>query len=308
MSQGPIVSGFKILLANVCFVVYCVTVVYPFFSKNVQLGEITQTWRYEAAPLHYVLLFYSAFWVYLCFIARHILKVQYIRTIVYSISFVVTFLACHGLMLIRGHFALFETVIGIPLGGIFLCLLLFWAFKKDIQDKLSPFQKKEDVFVQKLLSYFTLIAVPVLLISFAFNVLNDGTSSEKEEKTPITSQVKEEKISIPDVPLTAGCEYLSGLLKKASENIDFSSSAALDKVAEAYQSEFQKKELYGKIELNKLTTDYAEYHLYRNKIVWLIFRFEKKGKCTPNSRNCFFSVMHAKNPCVQYVTAKPEKK
>ena len=177
MSQGPIVSGFKILLANVCFVIYCAVVVYPFFSKNAQPSEISQVWRYEAAPLHYAFLFYSAFWIYLCFIARHILKVQYIRTIVYPVSFIVTFLACHGLMLIRGRFALLETVIGIPSGGIFLCLLLFWSFKKDLQDKLSLFQKKEDKFVQNLLSFFTLIAVPVLLISFAFNALNDGTSS-----------------------------------------------------------------------------------------------------------------------------------
>ena len=233
--------------------------------KNAPISELSRTWRYESAQLHYALLFYSAFWIYLCIISKYVLNIRYMRSIIYPFCFIVIFFAFHGVAMIWGRVVLWGMVVSIPLGLVALGFVFFISLKKDIQDKLSPLQKKNDEFERKSLYIITLFLVPVLLISFTFYALKDEISEQPENKIESPSpREKTEVVSAPEVPLTAGCEYLSGLLKTAAGNVKIASSDTLKKVAETYQSEFQKKEVYGKIELHQLKADSAEFYLYKN--------------------------------------------
>ena len=258
-------------------------------------------WKYEAAPVHYALLFYPALWAYLYFTARHILKVRSLRTIVYPLFFLVFFAALYAVFMIWGSLVLWSLPVSVPVGILVLIGIIVFSLKQDIREKVSPLKAEDLEFEQKGLELIALIVVPVLLTALAFSAL----AKKDTAAVPAAEPKKEKAVSAPvrEIPLTAGCEYLSGLLEQAAANVQIRADDSEEQIVSAYQNEFQKQDIYGKIELHRSDQNSGAFYLYRDKFVWLIFTFEKKGKCEAGTSNCFWSFSHSKNPCIQYVTA-----
>ncbi|MBO4520999.1 MAG: hypothetical protein J5787_07325 [Alphaproteobacteria bacterium] len=293
-------AGFKILLASVCLIVYFCTVVFPFFMKD-DFFINGLTWK-DSSSFYYALVFYPAFWGYLCVVIRNILKVKSIRIPVYAVCFVVVFLACHAAALIWGDTVLWLMMLTVPLGLIGLLLILMWATKQDLKDRFSleKDEKPADAFDQNLLNVVCFFLLPCFLIGILVTA-----AADREEKagTVVAKEVKK----ISSRQMLDGCSYFSGLIKTANATVKIKETDPLEEIVKAYQNEFQNKDVYGKVELHQSDRDRGEFYVYNDNIVWLIFTFEKKGDCVPDSQNCFFSLMYGKEPCVQYITAEDQR-
>lgn len=304
-------SALKIVIASVLYILYYAIVVFPFLSDNLLTNGVIGKWKSDAALIRYALLFCPALWVYLCVIVRNILNVRYLRSIVYPFLFLMFFAVSYAVLLIWGTSVLWSMLLTVPVGVIVFFVLILMSFKQDIRDKAISLKEDNLHSLQQGLNIIAYYIVPCVLAAFVFFATAGKTAVKAEEKTEAQAEEKTEAQAVPsdaisEIPLAEGCGYVSGLLRKAAEKINLNADDSLEKIAAAYQDEFRKKEIYGRIELNRSESDTAEFYLYRDKIVWLILTFEKKGRCERDSRNCFWSLAYGKDPCVRYVTADKE--
>ena len=85
-------ANITVLSATIIVIIYLLTIVWSFFGVNGPQSEASDTWAYALAPLHFALILFPAILIYAFIFAKNILKVKYIRWIVYPACFVAFYL------------------------------------------------------------------------------------------------------------------------------------------------------------------------------------------------------------------------
>lgn len=326
MRENSLKAGFKILVATGCLILYCLIVVYPYWEKNASIRTALGIWKGTREQTVYAILFYPAFWWYLRTVACHILYVRYIRLLIYPVCYLTVFAGIHGVLLIR-DFPIVAgiTALTVPAGVIGLAFVLFFGLKQDIKARFISERKQQQdiIFDRQLFDVVVYIVLPCLLAGFAVYSVNADLPAEQEtvtesreketipdrtenrgETAPVEKKTKKESRGFS---FSNGCDYFTGVMREASKKVEIGAEDSLEQIAKAYETEFKKEDVYGKIELHDVKPDYAEFRLWQKGVVWLIFRFEKKGVCSPDSENCSFSLLYGKDPCTQYAVAKTKQ-
>ena len=326
MRENTLKAGFKIIIASVCFILYSLLIVYPYWEKNASFRAAFGIWNNMGAQIVYAVLFYPAFWWYLRTLARHVLFVQYFKILAYPLCFLIVWAGFHGVFLIRD----LPVVIGmatvtVPLGVVGLIIALLWGMKQDIQLKFFSEKTRQEKleFNKQLFDLLTVILLPCLLVFFAVYSIRADIGMEKRlaEQKKVAAETEQDVAQSNEQPVekktkkefrgfsfSNGCDYFTGVMREASERVEIGENDSPEQIAKAYETEFKKEDVYGKIELHDIKPEYAEFYLWQKGVVWLIFRFEKKGVCLPDSQNCSFSLLHGKDPCTQYAVIKAKQK
>ena len=128
---------------------YCNT---DFFTYASPPNEATSIWKFSSAPLVFALLFYPAFWVWSYFVVKNIFDVRYLRTLIYTIVYIVTFASIHILFFIFSAVILWVMLLTIPIGIILLVLLILASIIFDIKDfsKKDSFEQKDNSLAKKI--------------------------------------------------------------------------------------------------------------------------------------------------------------
>lgn len=141
-----------ILIATLIYILYVAFVVMPFFIYASPPNEATIIWKFSSAPLVFALLFYPAFWVWSYFVVKNIFDVRYLRTLIYTIVYIVTFASIHILFFIFSAVILWGMLLTIPIGIILLVLLILASIIFDIKDfsKKDSFEQKDNSLAKKI--------------------------------------------------------------------------------------------------------------------------------------------------------------
>lgn len=145
-------SSKTILWATLVYILYVAFIVMPFFMYASPPNEATSVWKFPSAPLVFALLFYPAFWGWSYFVVKNIFDVRYLRTLIYTIVFIVAFASIHVLFFIFSAVILWGMILTIPVGIILLVLLILASIIFDIKDfaKKDSFEQKDNSLAKKI--------------------------------------------------------------------------------------------------------------------------------------------------------------
>jgi len=135
----------KILVSTILFILYISFVAFPFLAANQPPNEATSQWAYSAAPLHYALLYFPAFALYVYSICKNILDIQHIRWLIYPIIFIVLFVGAHMLFFVFSMIILWFCILTIPLGLAALIILEVFAIHLDIKNSHKNAENKNKI-------------------------------------------------------------------------------------------------------------------------------------------------------------------
>lgn len=153
-------SSKTILWATLVYILYVAFIVMPFFMYASPPNEATSVWKFPSAPLVFALLFYPAFWGWSYFVVKNIFDVRYLRTLIYTIVFIVAFASIHVLFFIFSAVILWGMILTIPVGIILLVLLILASIIFDIKD----FSKKDSLKDNSLAKKIAVITVCYVII------------------------------------------------------------------------------------------------------------------------------------------------
>ena len=69
-------ASVSIIISTVLFVLYVVFIAFPFLATNQPPNESTSKWAYDYAPVHYAMIYFPAFALYVYSILKNILNLQ----------------------------------------------------------------------------------------------------------------------------------------------------------------------------------------------------------------------------------------
>lgn len=127
-------SSKTIFIATLVYIFYVAFIVMPFFWYVSPPNEATSVWKFQAAPLFFALLFYPAFWLWSYSVVKNIFDVRYLRTLIYTIVYIITFASIHLLFFIFSAVILWCLLLTLPIGIILLVILISVSIIFDIKD------------------------------------------------------------------------------------------------------------------------------------------------------------------------------
>lgn len=274
-------------MISVIFFIYVFLVVIPFLKLNLPATEIDLEWRYEYAPFVYALLFYPAVWLWCYVIAKNILNVKYIRTIIYSLIYIIAFITAHMIFFIFSTVILWFCLLTIPIGIILFIAILVGSIIYDVKDIRANesithnSQNKSQELLTALVNY----ALPMFFICI---IAQSGFF--------IYIQAH------PLPPDTTPCKNFSNAIQLATKSIESDNNDTLVELTEKYEKEFNNINKYSAIwgsynhvSLRKLNKEQVEIYIRtkRNEKVYnskytLLFEkeFNSKVKCDIAKKNC----------------------
>ncbi len=123
-----------IFIATLVYIFYVAFIVMPFFWYASPPNEATIVWKFPMAPLFFALLFYPAFWLWSYSVVKNIFDVRYLRTLIYTIVYIITIASIHILFFIFSAVILWCLLLTLPIGIILLVILIFISIIFDIKD------------------------------------------------------------------------------------------------------------------------------------------------------------------------------
>ncbi len=153
--------------------IFVFNVVFPLLGIKWPENEISSAkdWSYPRAPLYFAGFIFPLVCIYVIMIVKDILKIRYIRTIIYSICFftVVMLLALSAVPIFP--FAIWFVLLPLAFLSPIISILSLFILYLDIKDFLGEENLENNNFinkfvcvVQKILNIFGYIIVPLFLI------------------------------------------------------------------------------------------------------------------------------------------------
>ncbi len=161
-------ASVDIIISTIFFLLYVIYIVFPFLAVNEPPNEATSKWAYDYAPVHYAMIYFPAFALYLYAILKNILNVKRIRRLIYPIVFIMLFIAIHMLFFVFSMVILWFLLFTIPIGAITLIVIERLAISLDVKERKqitdTGVSKNEDI--QKILNFISCFIIPISLICF----------------------------------------------------------------------------------------------------------------------------------------------
>lgn len=169
-------SNKTILLTTAIYIAYTIFIVIPFLKYAAPQNEGTIDWKFKYAPFVFAGLFYPIFWLWSWVVTKNIFNVRYLRTLIYNLVYIVTFISIHITLLITHPMILIITLVTIPIGILILIGLLITSIIFDIKDfKQKKELSNEKSSIQKIstiiICYITLPLIFIQLILYSFLTL-----------------------------------------------------------------------------------------------------------------------------------------
>lgn len=278
-------ASVSIIISTVLFVLYVVFIAFPFLATNQPPNESTSKWAYDYAPVHYAMIYFPAFALYVYSILKNILNVKHIRWLIYPIVFVMLFVAIHMVFFVFSMVILWFILITIPAGFIALIVVERVAICLDIKEHKEA--SEIDVFanenIQKVLNIISRFIVPIALICFIILLHFDITVF-----SPQIALQQEQQRSLQ-------CERNKQVIQTAMNNVNIDvNNATYKDISNKLQEEFSKKDIYEpllgkKYDKVDVTTGryFSEFQFstkYRDGVmVEAFYEFQKKNKDNKNS-------------------------
>lgn len=269
----------NIIVATILFVLYIVFVAFPFFAATSPQTEASLEWAYNYAPIHYAMIYFPAFAIYVYSILKNILAVRYIRSLIYPIVFIILFVAVHMVFFVFSAVILWFAIITIPVGFIVLVAIEMLAIYFDIKDRKQNgeinFSKNSDF--QMVLDILGKFVIPLLLFGICLLCAIMTVFMPK-----MILQAEQER--------ALQCERNKHVIQTALNNLNIDiNNASYEEISAQFQKEFSKNDIYepllgkkyDKVEAN--TGDYFSEFQFSTKDqdsihVEDIYTFEKKNE------------------------------
>ena len=278
-------ASVSIIISTVLFVLYVVFIAFPFLATNQPPNESTSKWAYDYAPVHYAMIYFPAFALYVYSILKNILNVKHIRWLIYPIVFVMLFVAIHMVFFVFSMVILWFGLITIPAGFIALIVVEGVAICLDIKEhkEASEIDVLGNENIQKVLNIISRFIVPISLICFIILLHFDITVF-----SPQMALQQEQQRSLQ-------CERNKQVIQTAMNNVNIDvNNATYKDISNKLQEEFSKKDIYEpllgkKYDKVDVTTGryFSEFQFstkYRDGVmVEAFYEFQKKNKDNKNS-------------------------
>lgn len=169
-------SNKTILITTAIYIAYTIFIVIPFLKYAAPQNEGTIDWKFKYAPFVFAGLFYPIFWLWSWLVTKNIFNVHYLRTLIYNLVYIVTFISIHITLLITHPMILIIAIVTIPIGILILIALLITSIIFDIKDfKQKKELSNEKSSIQKIstiiICYITLPLIFIQLILYSFLIL-----------------------------------------------------------------------------------------------------------------------------------------
>lgn len=169
-------SNKTILITTAIYIAYTIFIVIPFLKYAAPQNEGTIDWKFKYAPFVFAGLFYPIFWLWSWLVTKNIFNVRYLRTLIYNLVYIVTFISIHITLLITHPMILIIAIVTIPIGILILIGLLITSIIFDIKDfKQNKDIRNEKSSIQKIstiiICYITLPLIFIQLILYPFLIL-----------------------------------------------------------------------------------------------------------------------------------------
>ena len=265
-------ANITVLSTTIIVIIYLLKIVWSFFGVNGPQNENSDNWAYALAPLHFALIFFPAILIYAFIFAKNILKVKYIRWIIYPACFLAFYLmAFIGAFIVSSMMFWLFIFISTPTVLMFLGLEIF-AIIYDIIDFKNKNSENSNPRVEKIQQniinvIMCVIILPLLAIGTYFAATkshwDSGQSSWK-------------------------CADFYDGLQLLSKNVDVKSYKDFESLTDAYKKELDKdiyKNIlgdYDKVEFD--TGQYKKHLMHDDKpddvsvIKWITFYLYNDGK------------------------------
>ena len=280
----------NILIATVLFVLYIVFVAYPFLAANQPPNESTSKWAYDYAPVHYAMIYFPAYALYVYSILKNILNIKYLRWLIYPLVFIMLFIATHMVFFVFSMVILWFGLITIPVGFISLIAIEGLAIGLDIKGHKQNAETNTDncANIQKYLDIICKFIIPISLLCFivffhfVITVLNPKMKLQAEHERSLQ------------------CEKNKQVIQTAINNVNIDiNNATFKEISDKFQKEFSKKNIYEPlldIKYDKVEArtggDFSEFQFsskYRDGVmVEAFYEFHRKNKCSGSNENCIW--------------------
>ena len=131
-----------LLLVSVLITGYFYGVILPFLEAYAPANESTTEWKFALAPLVYLWLVAPVCIGYVYCLFKYIPLVKFVRFLIYTICYFISFAAFHVLLMALGPTILWIGLITIPCGALGLLILFVLAVIWDIKDIQKFLQEK----------------------------------------------------------------------------------------------------------------------------------------------------------------------
>lgn len=160
-------SSKVVLFATFIYILYVWFVVFPFFGYASPPDEATSDWKFPSAPLVFALLFYPAFWGWSYIVVKNIFDIHYLRTLIYTIVYIIAFASAHVLFFIFSALILWYAILTVPVGLFLLILIIVVSLFFDVRDfmKNNELQSPDNALLKKIaVIVVCYIIIPVICL------------------------------------------------------------------------------------------------------------------------------------------------
>lgn len=131
-----------LLLVSGIIIGYFFGIILPFLNAYAPANESTNTWKFALAPLVYLCVVAPACMGYTYCLVKYIPQVRFVRFLVYTVCYCITFAALHVLAIALGPAILWIGLVTIPCGAIGMLIVFILAVIWDIKDIRNFLRKK----------------------------------------------------------------------------------------------------------------------------------------------------------------------
>ena len=286
MFKNKFIAPINILLATLAFVLYIVFVAYPFLVTNQPPNEASSTWAYDYAPVHYALIYFPAYILYLIVICKNIISVKKIRWFIYPIIFIILFVATHMVFFVFSMIILWFCIITVPAGFCGFVATECFAIWLDIYDFKG--MTTDSAKTQKLLDKIACNIIPIcllILLLLTFMGVHKKQQLNIEKATICNSkaeffQTLTNNMQTDTDTNTDSIQEISGKIKSELDNNKELYASLINKNYDSILIWDNSKDKYRK-------DDFTGVDIKKNNTRIDGFNFYRKGDCSI-SGNCYF--------------------
>lgn len=298
-------ANITVIAATIIVIIYLFTIAWSFLYINGPQDENSDIWAYTLAPLHYALILLPAVLMYAFIFAKNILKVKYLRWIVYPAGFITFFL-----MFFLGAFIVSPAIIWlfifISAPVIFMLFgVEIFAITFDIYDFKNKDSEKNNTDTEKILQkiiniILCIVITPLLAFDIYYATAYSNWDSEQSSRK---------------------CADFYKGLQLLSNNVDAKLYNDFESLTDAYKKELEKdayKNILGNYDKVECDTGQYESHVVDNKhdeistVKWMRFylydsnklvsdfNFKMDEYCSKHKDSCNWRLFNTYSSCSFY--------
>lgn len=291
-------ASVNIIVSNILFILYILFVAFPFLAVNQPPDESTSKWTYDYAPVHYAMIYFPVFALYMYSILKNILNVKHIRKLIYPLVFIMLFIAIHMVFFVFSMTILWFCLITVPVGFLTLIATEIFAINFDNKDDKEitddNINKNNNKNIQKVLNITGCFIIPLLLVCFTVFLHYDITVL----KPQMAQQAEQQKF--------LNCDNNKKVIQTAIKNTGINlNNASIEEITQKFQKEFSNKDKYKLLLGRNYDMVESMADSYYSEIKFLskykdgymvsdIYSFERKGKCNKFNDNCIWNTFACK--------------